>query len=131
MANRALRVVQAPEPVHGDGELTREAASEWTPGQRKCRARGRHDWKPFTVYEHRAYLDVVERCPNCKNRRHATFVRTQWGVRQDSKWKPDYRDNYLLKKGSARVRDLEDLFDSITADDILSRRIVEVKDDDE
>ena len=103
----------------------------WSAGQRKCRARGRHNWGPFTVYQHRNFFDVVEQCTHCRNRRHAPFVQTKWGLRRDDDWKPDYRDGYLLKKGAARINQVEELMDELTAADIMSRRIVEVPDDDD
>lgn len=126
----ALKLVNVPdEPPRGDTSLTREAMSGWSAGQRKCRARKRHNWGPYTVWEHRNYYDVVERCSHCNNRRQADFVRTAHGIRQQTKWKPDYRGNYLLPKGAARLD--EDLHDELMAADILSRKIVEVTDDEE
>ena len=115
--------------VTGDLDLTRETMASWKAGQRICRARKRHNWTAYTVWEHRTYYDVVEVCSHCKNRRHADFVKTAWGLRKASDWQPDYRDGYLLPKGAARIG--EELHDELTASDILSRRIVEAPDDEE
>jgi hypothetical protein len=101
----------------------------WKEGQRRCRARGRHNWAPYTVYEHRNWYEVVEQCSHCRNRRSAEFVETAHGLRKASGWKPDYRDGYLLPRGAMRID--EDLHDELTAADILNRRIVEVSDDDD
>lgn len=126
----ALRVVNsAPEEVVGDMQLTEEAMAGWKQGQRTCRARKRHNWGPYSVFEHTTYLEVVEQCGHCRNRRVADFVRTARGVRKQTKWKPDYRDGYLLPKGAARID--EDLHDELMAGDILSRKIVQVKDEDD
>ena len=128
----ALRVVgYDDQPPRGDEEKTREAMAGWSPGQRRCRARKRHNWGPFTVYQHRNFYDVVESCSHCKNRRHAHFIETKWGLRQETDWKPDYRNDYLLPKGAMPLRRSESLMDELTAADILSRRIVEVPDDDD
>lgn len=99
----------------------------WSSGQRRCRARKRHNWGPFAVWEHRTFYDVVEQCSHCRNRRQADFVKTPRGLRQATKWKPDYRNGYLLPKGAARLD--EDLHDELMAQDILTRKIVEVEDD--
>ena len=114
----------------GDIEKTREAMKEWKEGQRRCRARKRHNWGPFTVYVHGNWYDVVEQCSHCRNRRSADFVKTGRGLRKVTKWKPDYRDGYLLPKGSLPLRYDEGLQDELTADDILSRKMVQVDDDD-
>jgi hypothetical protein len=125
----ALKLIQeAPEHL-GDYSLTQEAVASWTAGQRKCRARGRHNWGPYTVYEHPTWLDVVEVCSHCRNRRHAPYVETTHGVRKTDKWKPDYRDGYLLPKGAARLD--EDIIDELTADDIRSRKRVVVSDEED
>jgi hypothetical protein len=113
--------------VRGDPTLTEEAVASWNAGQRKCRARGRHRWDPYTVWEHHTYYDVVERCSSCKIRRSADYDKRG---RRQTKWKPDYRDsNYLLPKGAARIS--EDLKDELVLGDIRSRRIVEVTDEEE
>lgn len=126
----ALSVV--PEHVEveptGDPHLTQEAVASWGAGQRKCRARRRHNWGPYTVYEHRNYYDVVEVCSHCRNRRSADFIVTARGIRQATKWQADYRDGYLLPKGAARLD--EDFRDELVASDILSRKMVEVTDDE-
>lgn len=123
----ALRVVeQERERPRGDESLTVEAMSSWSEGQRRCRARGRHHWGPYTVYEHRDHYEVLERCTHCKNRRSADFAKTG---RKLSDWQPDYRDNYLLPRGAARIE--EELKDELVLGDILSRRIVEAVDDDD
>lgn len=100
--------------------------SEWTPGQKRCRGRKRHNWIAGTVFEHADYWDVVEQCSHCRNRRRADFVPTTHGMRQVTKWKPDYRQNYLLPKGAMRIT--EDLQDELVAADIMSRKIVPVDD---
>lgn len=115
--------------LKGDPTLTLEAMSGWSKGQRVCRSRKRHNWLPFTVWEHKTWLDVVERCSQCLNRRHAPFVFTERGLRKVDNWKPDYRDGYLLPKGAQRLD--EDMQDELTAADILSRRRVEVLDDED
>jgi len=125
----AVRLVEPPARPIGDTNLTREAAASWTEGERRCRARGRHMWQPFTVWEHSTFYDVVERCPSCKNRRSADFNKSG---RRTTRWQPDYRSgNYLLPRGAARIRDDEELMDQLTLADILSRKIVEVTDDDD
>lgn len=123
-----LRVVDErplEEPT-GDIQLTEEAMSEWSAGQRRCRGRKRHNWGPHTVFEHVTFYEVVERCSHCRNRRRAEFTKRG---RQATKWKPDYRDGYLLPKGAARITG--DLQDNLVLADILSRRIVEVVDDED
>lgn len=126
----ALKVVNAPsetsEKPQGDPRLTQEAFSSWNAGQRKCRGRKRHNWGPHIVWEHHNHYDVVERCTHCKNRRSADFNKSG---RQLNKWKPDYRDGYLLPKGAARID--EDLHDELVLSDILSRKIVEATDDED
>jgi len=117
------------EPPRGDPQLTVETMQSWSPGQRLCRGRKRHNWLPFMVYEHRDRFDVVERCSHCRNRRAADYVPTARGLRKVTDWKPDYRDGYLLPKGAARID--EDLHDELTAADILSRKRVEVADEPE
>jgi len=128
---RALRIVDEPvekPPPTGDVSLTRMAIANWNAGQRRCRARGRHNWGPYAVYEHRQFYDVVEQCSHCRNRRHAPFAKTG---RKLDRWTADYRGDYLLPKGAARV--VDDLHDDLMLEDILSRRIVEVpnEEDDE
>lgn len=123
-AARNLKIVPDEAPP-GDLDLTRETMSQWTEGQRRCRARRRHAWKPFTVYEHRNHYEVLERCADCFNRRAADFALTG---RKISPWRPDrYREGYLLPKGARRITD--ELHDELVLGDILSRRIVEVVDD--
>lgn len=117
------------EEPSGDPDLTRETMAQWKEGQRRCRARKRHNWGPLTVYEHRTWYDVVEQCSHCRNRRHAPFTKTAYGLRKADKWKPDYRDGYLLPRGAMAID--EEMFDELTASDILSRRIVEVLDDED
>lgn len=46
-------------------------------------------------------------------------------------WRPEYREGYLLPKGAVPLRAADDLQDELVLSDILSRRIVEVLDDDE
>jgi hypothetical protein len=123
----ALRIVQdEPEIPPGDESKTREAMSEWTEGQKRCRGRKRHNWGAGTVFEHANHFEVVEQCSHCRNRRSAEFVPTTHGLRQVDKWKPVYRDGYLLPKGAMRIT--EDLQDELVAADILSRKIVPVDD---
>lgn len=123
----ALRVVNSePEPPKGDSSLTLETMASWKQGQRTCRARKRHNWGPFTVYEHRDHYEVVEQCSHCRNRRHADFSRVG---RKLGSWKADYRDGYLLPHGAMRLDD--DLNDELMLSDILSRRIIEVPDEEE
>lgn len=126
----ALKLVPEEEPEpQGDRDLTRETMASWKQGQRTCRARKRHNWGPYTVYEHREWYDVVEQCSHCRNRRSAPFVKTKYGLRKAARWKADYRDGYLLPKGAQRLD--EEFHDELWASDILSRRIVEVPDEDE
>lgn len=51
------------------------------------------------------------------------------GLRKVTDWQPEYRDGYLLPRGAMRLDD--DLKDELTASDILSRKIVEVPDEDD
>lgn len=125
----ALRVVQDEiEELRGDVDLTREAMSVWREGQRRCRARRRHNWGPFTVFEHRHHYEVVEQCSHCRNRRSADFNKQG---RKLTKWAPEYREGYLLPKGATPLRQLDDFQDELVLGDILTRRIVEVLDDDD
>lgn len=136
-AARPLQAVQdQPREPKGDPTLTREAMQDWKEGQRRCRARKRHNWGPYTVYEHRlpgsrttSRYEVVEQCSHCRNRRHADFVVTQHGLRQVDRWQPEYRDGYLLPKGARAIDD--DLRDELVAYDILSRKIIEVTDEED
>ncbi len=129
-AARKLQLVsEEPAEVRGDPTLTQEAVAAWSPGQRKCRGRKRHNWGPHVVREHKYHYDVVERCTHCNNRRSADFMPTSHGIRQATKWKPDYREGYLLPKGAAGLD--EDIRDELTAADILSRKMIEVPDDEE
>lgn len=130
----ALRVVDpdpAPdEALPGDPQLTAEAVAGWTAGQRKCRARRRHNWRPLSVWEHPGFYDVSERCADCRNQRRADFVKTpSGGLRKEGKWHPDYRGNYLLPKGAAPIDD--DTHDHLVAGDILSRRILQAPEEDD
>lgn len=123
-----LRSVKAAGEVDerpvGDESLTREAMAGWTEGQRRCRARKRHTWGPYTVYEYRNHYEVVERCPSCLNRRAADFSKSG---RKLTAWKPvRYREGYLLPRGAARI--VDELQDELWLSDILSRRIVEAPD---
>lgn len=126
----ALRVVQDPDVYerHGDESLTREAIESWREGQRRCRARKRHNWGPFTVYEHKHHYEVIEQCSHCRNRRTADFNKQG---RKLTDWSPEYRDGYLLPKGATPLRAAEELQDELVLGDILSRRIVEALDDDD
>lgn len=122
----ALKVVPEQQPathLHGDVSKTQEAMREWTAGQRKCRARKRHNWIAFTVWEYPTIYDVVERCSHCGNRRHADHNKRG---RRLEKWKPDYRNGYLLPKGAAPID--EDMHDELVLEDILSRKIVKAAD---
>lgn len=128
----ALKLVSE-EPVKeqppGDSDLTRETMAAWKEGQKRCRARGRHNWGPGPVYDHGTWYDVVEQCTHCRNRRSAPYVVTARGLRKAETWKPDYRDGYLLPRGAARIDD--DLKDELVAGDILGRKIIEVLDDED
>jgi hypothetical protein len=124
-----LALAQEPREEKGDPDLTLEAVSSWTAGQRRCRGRKRHNWGPGMVYEHRSYYEVVEQCSHCRNRRTADFVKTARGLRKEGKWKPDYRNGYLLPKGARRIDD--DLQEELVAADILSRKTIEVPDSEE
>lgn len=126
-AARKLRAVEHDDAPKGDAGLTLETMSSWREGQRRCRARKRHNWGPFTVWEHRTFYEVVEQCSHCRNRRSAEFIKTDRGLRKATNWKPDYRDGYLLPHGAARID--EDLHDELVFTDIMSRKIVEVVDD--
>lgn len=123
-AARKLTLVSE-EPPPGDFDLTREAMAQWRRGQRICRARGRHNWGPYTVYVHPTFLDVVEQCGHCRNRRSADF---SLSGRKLTKWAPDYRDGYLLPRGAARIQD--ELHDELMLEDLLSRKTVQVDDDE-
>lgn len=125
-ARRLQSVKVDPEPPKGDPSLTREALQGWREGQKRCRARRRHNWNPYTVWEYRNHYEVVEQCSHCRNRRSADFVNTTYGLRQSTKWKADYREGYLLPAGAQRIDD--DMRDELVASDILSRRIVEAPD---
>jgi hypothetical protein len=115
----------------GDPSLTQEAVSNWREGQRRCRARGRHNWGPYTVYEHKHHYEVIEQCSHCRNRRAADFVKTDRGIRKATKWEIDYREHYLLPKGAMSLRYDDDLKDELVASDILSRKMVAVPDDED
>ena len=128
-ARKLHLVSDEPETPPGDPDLTRLAITVWKSGQRICRGRKRHNWGAFTVFEHRTWLEVVEQCSHCRNRRSAPFVKTERGLRKADKWKPDYRDNYLLPKGAMRIEG--DLQDELVAADIYSRKIIEVLDEEE
>lgn len=125
-SSQALKLVEEDVPPPGDPSLTREAVAGWKQGQRLCRARRRHNWGPFAVWEHRDFYEVVERCSHCRNRRTATFSKQG---RKLTMWTLEYREGYLLPNGAQRVTD--DLHDELVLFDIQSRRIVEVPDDDE
>jgi hypothetical protein len=126
----ALRVVaevsNPPDEPRGDPSKTMEAVAGWREGQRRCRARKRHNWGPYGVWEHRSHYEVVEQCGHCRNRRTADFNKVGHKL---TNWRPDYRDGYLLPKGAARID--EDLHDALMLSDILSRKVVEVPNEDE
>jgi hypothetical protein len=118
---------------------------DWSEGQKLCRARRRHHWKRFTVTVHGVdpnrlgtRMNIVQRCPDCLNRRHADFVRTARGVRQMDDWKPDYREvdgvPYLLPKGAQPVTDelREELIagEYFTPDGTLKGKVNYVDDED-
>lgn len=121
-----LRVVEAVPARPGNADLTRDTMAGWREGQRRCRARGRHNWRGLVVYEHRNHYEVTEQCPDCRNRRTADFSRS--GHRLTG-WRAEYRDGYLLPKGAARLD--EGLHDELWLGEILSRRVVEAIDDEE
>jgi len=130
MPGKALQLVSIEEAPPGDLELTREAMASWKEGQRRCRARRRHNWGPFTVYVHGSWYEVVEQCSHCRNRRAAEYVKTPRGLRKATNWKADYREGYLLPKGATPLRWDEGLMDELTESDILTRKLVEVDDGD-
>lgn len=78
------------------------------------------------MFQHAQYYEVIEQCSHCRNRRSAEFVATNYGLRKTTKWKPVYKDGYLLPKGAMAIT--EDIQDELVAADIFSRRIVEVDD---
>ena len=123
---RSLKVVTEDDQPKGDASLTQEAMASWREGQRRCRARKRHNWGPYTVWEYRNHYLVVEQCSHCRNRRSAEFVKTAFGLRKATDWQPEYREGYLLPRGAMRIT--EDLHDELTAADILSRKILEAPD---
>lgn len=137
-AARALKSVpdHPQEPV-GDADLTRQTMAEWKEGQRRCRARKRHNWGPHIVWERSTgrgrsrttTYEVVEICSHCRNKRTADFVLTARGLRKVGRWEPIYRDGYLLPRGAMRID--EDMHDELTASDILSRKVVEVPNEDD
>lgn len=132
MAARALALVDSDdrkETPKGDSSLTRQTMADWREGQRRCRARRRHMWMPYTVFQHKHHYEVVERCSSCLNRRHADFIVSPFGLRNADGWHLDYRDGYLMPHGAMRIDD--DIRDELVAGDILSRKIIEVPDDDE
>lgn len=118
-----MRADEAAEAPAGDESLTREAMALWKEGQRRCRARKRHNWGPYTVWEYRNHYEVVEVCSHCRNKRSADFAKTG---RKLTPWKAVYREGYLLPRGAMRI--VEDLHDELWLGDILSRRIVEAPD---
>jgi hypothetical protein len=129
---RALNLVgsdERDEKPKGDPTLTRATMAEWREGQRRCRARRRHMWMPYTVFQHKYHYEVVERCSSCLNRRHADFTITNHGLRIVDGWKLDYRDGYLFPHGAMAIDD--DIRDELVSFDILSRKIIEVPDEDE
>lgn len=118
----ALKLVTtALDDVPGDAEMTKERAKQWSAGQRKCRRRKRHHWSRFhsvvygpDVNRPGTRITVIERCPDCRNRREADHLVTavgkkSRGLRQVDDWKTIYLDvdgvPYLLEKGSQRVTD--------------------------
>jgi hypothetical protein len=119
----ALQVVRDVEPpAEGDPEVRKEKLAEWSEGQAECRAERHHRYRPiqtFVYYGRKVdwenipigtRLLIIEECSRCKSVRHsADFMTTQRGLRQLTKWKPEYRDHkgiaYLLSKGAGRLDD--------------------------
>lgn len=106
-----------------------EVIAGWTPGQRRCRAAGRHRWNGYSVVLHRsvngAYYEVTERCPDCLNRHYRLMdMQGYWLTR----WRAErYGPGYLLPKGSGRLDD--DQRARIRLAEVTSRTIKEVDDD--
>lgn len=114
-------VMENLEEPPGDPEKTRDRANQWSAGQKLCRRRKRHHWRRFhsVVYgpdinRPGTRVEVIERCPDCRNRRHADHLVTAIGkngrgLRQVGDWITEYLDvdgvPYLLEKGSQRVTD--------------------------
>lgn len=118
----ALQLVMTDlEEPPGDADLTRKRATEWTPGQKKCRRRKRHHWGRFhsivygpDVNRPGTRVHVIESCPDCKNRRAADHLviaigKNSRGLRRMEDWATIYREvngvPYLLDKGSQAVTD--------------------------
>lgn len=124
------------EPAPGDEEMTRERASQWSEGQRLCRRRKRHHWKPHTAIVHGddmqrpgTLIEITERCPDCRNQRRADHVVrvSRYGNvtihRVNETWQMLYLEvgdvPYLLEKGSQAVS--EDLRDEMYAQEFMTR----------
>lgn len=115
-----------------DPEVLAAAIDAWTEGQLKCRARGRHNWNPYTSFVGTRVVDVHEECGLCHNRRSRQMYgnATQWPGRWiDPKWKAErFGLDYLFPKGSGRLSNQQK--EQVRFMEIMSRgRLVEVDDE--
>lgn len=118
----ALRAVNAFQEPVGDPEERQAQMHGWSEGQKECRAKGLHLYKPssLTVFGKRVTqpqnipvgtrITIIEMCRRCKSvGRQADHIRTPRGVRALEKWRPTYGEYkgvaYLLKPGSGKLDD--------------------------
>jgi hypothetical protein len=119
----ALSVVSSIEPPSEGDPLERQTQiSLWSVGQRECRAKRQHLYKPvgLTVFGKRVNsreeipvgtrINIVEKCQRCRSiSREADHITTPRGVRPLEDWKPVYGEykgiDYLLPKGSGSLDD--------------------------
>lgn len=119
----ALSVVSSFEPPPEGDPLERQTQiGLWTPGQKECRAKRQHLYKPvgLTVYGKKVErredipvgtrINIVEKCQRCRSiSREADHITTPRGVRPLEDWHPtygEYKDvEYLLPKGSGSLDD--------------------------
>ncbi|MFF1820362.1 hypothetical protein ACFVWG_23860 [Kribbella sp. NPDC058245] len=147
MAKPQLLKPVAVEDLPGDPDKTRERAKKWSAGQKLCRRRKRHHWKRFhsiaygkDINRPGTRVKIVERCPDCTNRRSADHQVISLGKRSrglrrlDDHWVIEYRDvngiPYLLEKGSQAI--WEDLVDELYADEFYANpgRVIYVADEE-
>lgn len=117
----ALQVVRFEDP-QGDPLERQSQMNKWSEGQKECRAKRQHLYKPtgLTVYGKKVdrredipigtRINIIERCRRCLSvEREADHVTTARGVRPLEDWKPRYGESkgveYLLRKGSGRLDD--------------------------